>query len=143
MAVKKTKKAEVIGFVNVIKSGYHIRKEPNTKSDSLLKTSDGDVLLLLNERKNGWCKVKIGDIVGYLSERAGILKESEQTTMYIKLVRDKVPVKESPYGKCKKICDICKTDLVFDLHEEESGYRKVMVGSAAIGWITTKAITLK
>ena len=143
MAVKKSKKADVIGFVYVIKSRYHIRKQPNKRAESLLTTQDGDILLLLNEQKNGWCKVKIGDIVGYISKRAGMLKETEQTSLYIKLVKDKVPVKESPSGKCKKICDICKTDLVFDLHEEESGYRKVMVGSAAIGWISTKAITLK
>lgn len=135
MAVKKTKKAEIIGFVNVIKSGYHIRKEPNTKSDSLLKTCDGDVLLLLNERKNGWCKVKIGDIVGYLSERAGILKESEQTTMYIAIAKEKAVVKETPNAKSMKICTVTKKDVLVNLYEEEAGYSKVMLESGCVGWI--------
>lgn len=135
MAVKKTKKAEIIGFVNVIKSGYHIRKEPSTKSDSLIKTCDGDVLLLLNERKNGWCKVKIGDIVGYLSERAGILKESEQTTMYITIAKEKAVVKETPNAKSMKICTVTKKDVLVNLYEEEAGYSKVMLESGCVGWI--------
>ena len=141
MATKKKTAVTAKGYVDIIKSGYHVRTAPNKKAESVAVTKDGDILAWTGKNNNGWVGVLYCGVPAWIASRAVIVHEVEQNNLFAVIdCKDKIDVHAQP----KKASDVVGelsdgySVLVIDAVSSKT-WTRVLYGDL-VGWVSKKNI---
>lgn len=129
----------VTGYVACRHGRYYVRAEANKNGKILGTVKDGDNIPYLGETKDGWNKVLFNGNAGWLSGKAGDVKEDAQ----VKILTVKAGtwyVRTAPSTGGEKIGVVTGGETLVFMGLETDGWYMVEQNGAT-GWISKRAIS--
>lgn len=138
METTMTRKNKIpAGYVDVTRSGYHVRKKPETFGESIGTVKKGQHVSYMGKTNNGWYLVRFENQEGWLYHGAGAAIDVEQR--YLTVKKGSWNIRSGPSASTKSLGKVKGGDKIMDQGETKDGYRLVIFENQN-AWISVKAI---